>query len=166
MLADGKSAAEAYRGVGYQPNRQQASKLRHRHDIARRVEEIMAQRHAAETKADEDAAHRLGIDRTKTLAEMAKLGFQHLGQIWRKHPDEFTEAEWCMVKKIKYQETGGRTRSGRKRPVRRNIEIEIYDKGLALERIGRHLGMFVHRVDSRNMNVNLNYNFDATDAEL
>ena len=62
-LAKGKSGAAAYRLAGYKGDRRDATKLRHSPDVARRLEEILASRDRAETKAVERTIERTAIGR-------------------------------------------------------------------------------------------------------
>src|SRR5262249_4137545 len=60
-VAKGHSAFKAHEIAGFLPDRANAGRLRHRDDISRRVDEILATRTKAIDKALVSAAERVGV---------------------------------------------------------------------------------------------------------
>src|SRR5438094_960635 len=82
-LAKGKSGAAAYKLAGYKGDRRDATKLRHSPDVARRLEEILASRDRAETKAVERTIERTAITKQRVIEELAKIGFANMADYTR-----------------------------------------------------------------------------------
>lgn len=86
-IADGDSAADAYRTAGYSVKNAQAaaaggSRLRMQKDVAKRIVEISTRRleivEKAETLAMGRAVEKLAITRERVITELARLGFADL----------------------------------------------------------------------------------------
>jgi hypothetical protein len=106
-VANGHSAFKAHEIAGFFPDRANAGRLRHRDDISRRVDEILAARTKAIDKALVSAAERVGVDE-----------------------------EW-VLRKLRMNAVMA-MRAGDRAAANRSIEL-----------IGRHLGMFIERKQSR-----------------
>jgi phage terminase small subunit len=79
FCAEGKSQAEAYRLAGFKGDRREASKARHRPDIARRVGELQGRAlkvvEAVEAKALERTIEKGVASRERVLAQWARIAF-------------------------------------------------------------------------------------------
>jgi hypothetical protein len=71
-VANGHSAVKAHEIAGFLPDRANAGRLRHRDDIARRVDEILATRTKAVDKALVSAAERVGVDEEWVLRSLRR----------------------------------------------------------------------------------------------
>ncbi len=69
-IANGHSAFKAHEIAGFSPDRANAGRLRHRDDISRRVDEILATRTKAIDKALVSAAERVGVDEKWVLRKL------------------------------------------------------------------------------------------------
>ena len=151
-LANGKSGAAAYRLAGYKGDRRDATKLRHSPDVARRLEEILASRDRAETKAVERTIERTAITKQRVIEELAKIGFANMADYTRMvgservvdladaSLDHLAAVQEIVVEDFK----DGRGENAR--DVRR-VKLKLHDKKGALVDIGRELGMFINRTE-------------------
>jgi hypothetical protein len=71
-VANGHSALKAHEISGFSPDRANAGRLRHRDDISRRVDEILATRTKAIDKALISAAERVGVDEAWVLRNLKR----------------------------------------------------------------------------------------------
>jgi hypothetical protein len=71
-IASGHSAVKAHEIAGFFPDRANAGRLRHRDDISRRVDEILATRTKAIDKALVSAAERVGVDEEWVLRNLRR----------------------------------------------------------------------------------------------
>jgi phage terminase small subunit len=140
-VAKGLSADEAYQAAGYKPNRGNAIRLKANESIAARIEAIV--------KA---GAARAEIDIARTLKEMVRLGtsdirrlFDGNGALRPLHDlDDDTAAAIASVEVITKRLPG----IGDDPPEIEYVhKIKMWDKNSALEKIGKHLGMFIDRLD-------------------
>jgi phage terminase small subunit len=69
-IATGHSSFKAHEIAGFSPDRANAGRLRHRDDISRRVDEILAARTKAVDKALMSAAERVGLDEEWVLRKL------------------------------------------------------------------------------------------------
>jgi phage terminase small subunit len=137
----GKSAATAYREAGYKPDRGSACKLQQRPSICQRVAELLAARAADEANARALAVQISGVDQSKTLLELARLGFSNMRDFveWgpegiRLKPSATLSADQAAAI-AQISERG--TRTGR------TLSIKLHDKKGALDTIAKHFGMLV-----------------------
>ena len=142
----------AYRLAGYKGDRRDATKLRHSPDVARRLEEILASRDRAETKAVERTIERTAITKQRVIEELAKIGFANMADYTRlvgservvdladASLDHLAAVQEIVVEDFK----DGRGENAR--DVRR-VKLKLHDKKGALVDIGRELGMFINRTE-------------------
>jgi hypothetical protein len=71
-IANGHNALKAHEIAGFSPDRANAGRLRHRDDISRRVDEILAARTKAFDKALVSAAERVGLDEAWVLRNLKR----------------------------------------------------------------------------------------------
>lgn len=142
-LAKGKTQDEAYKIAGYQPSEPNASRLTRNDKVQARVAEL------AERGAD-----RAEIDIARVLKELVRLGtsdirdaFTETGAL--KPPKEWTDAFAASVASIEVVSKPGETDKDGNRTVEYVHKIKVWDKNSALEKIAKHLGMFIERVEVR-----------------
>lgn len=141
-LAKGLSADEAYARAGFKPNRGNASRLKANESIAARVDEIVGK-----------GAERAEATVERVLKELSRIGFSDLRNVFTegghlRHPSTWDDATAAAISSIKVitRPAGGVDEDGNKE-VEHVHEIKLWDKNSALEKIAKHLGMFVDRVD-------------------
>jgi phage terminase small subunit len=145
-LATGKTADQAYKDAVYKPDRAHASRLAANGPIQARVDELLA-----------PALEKAGVTVERIMAELARVAFSNITDIvsWRSG----------LVEETIPDEEGGGTRTVLKSAVtvldsetlsadavaavaevsqtdRGGIRVKMRDKLGALEKLGRHLGMF------------------------
>lgn len=163
-LSRGLTADQAYQDAGYSANRGNAATLKQKQIIQDRVSELLEWEQTVERKATDKAIERLGITKERVLAELAKIGFSDIRKAIKWHgtleteednPDggdvlvvrnivsnhvqlvsseDLDDETAAAIAEVSQNATGG-------------IKIKMYDKKGALVDIGKHLGMFVDRVD-------------------
>lgn len=126
--------------------RVQASQLLTKLNIQERIAELQAKR-----------SERTHISQDKVLNELALIGFSDLqnyvevvedtGAIRAKSFKEMAEGESRALKRIKEDRVIKEDAKGDKVTVYDKVVFELHDKLRALELIGKHLGMFVERVE-------------------
>lgn len=155
-IAQGKTQDEAYEQAGFKANRGNASTLKQKQDISKRVAEIIQQRANMETKATEMAMERLSITKERIAAELAKIGFADIRKAvrWGRspidtasenaaptglgiYPVELIPSELidddiaAAVAEVSLTQTG--------------IKIKMYDKRAALVDLARMMGFMVDK---------------------
>lgn len=141
-LAKGLSASEAYVAAGYKESRSSASRLSTNANVEARVAELVGK---GAVKAEATIA--------RVLQELGRLGFSDLRRVFTdggclKDPsnwDDDTAAAIASVKVVT-RPSGGVDNDGNKE-VEHVHEIKLWDKNSALEKLAKHLGMFVERVE-------------------
>jgi len=138
-VAKGLSADQAYEAAGYKPNRHNAARLKTNEHVTSRIEEIVS---AGAAIAE--------IDVARTLKELVRLGtsdirklFDAEGQLRAIHDlDDDTAAAIAAIEVV--SKPGLPDENG-SRGVEYVHKIKMWDKNSALEKIGKHLSMFVDR---------------------
>jgi phage terminase small subunit len=142
LLAEGKTADEAYEGAGYKPNAGNACRLKGNDKVSERVGEILGK-----------AAANVGVTVERVLSELALLGFANMQDYMKAGPDgdpylDFSgltrEQAAALVEVTVEDFKDGRGEDAR--DVRR-VKFKLADKKAALVDIGKHLGMFKERVE-------------------
>lgn len=154
-IAKGKTQDEAYAAAGYKPHRSSASRLRTKANIEARVAELLSK-----------GADRAEIDIARTLRELVRIGTADLRQGFDADGRLKPVAEWsddfaAAVASIEVvtrtlpgeaedeldaQPHGGALARKRNARVEHVHKIKFWDKNSALEKIAKHLGMFIERV--------------------
>lgn len=153
--ARGKSIDEAYQIAGFKPNRSNASRLNANEHIRARVDEIVGR---GAVKAEATVA--------RVLEEMRRLGFSDLRNAFDENGNLLSPSEWsddfaASVSSIKVvtktlpgqpdegqePQAHGGTLTRRSANVEYVHEIKVWDKNSALEKLAKHLGMFIDRID-------------------
>lgn len=151
-LAKGKTADEAYALAGYKPDRGNASRLTAKDSIRARVDEIVGK-----------GAERAEATVERVLKELSRIGFSDLrrafdtsGRLLR--PEEWDDDTAAAIASVEVV-----TRSIGDGEVEHVHKIKVWDKNSALEKIAKHLGMFIERVEHSG---SMNLTVSAEDANL
>lgn len=140
-IAKGLSASDAYVAAGYKTSRSAASRLSTNVNVEARVAELAAK-----------SAERAEIDIARTLKELVRLGtsdirnaFTEAGQLKDPHSwsDDFAAAVASVevVTRNVGKDADGNTE------VEHIHKIKVWDKNSALEKIAKHLGMFIEKIE-------------------
>lgn len=147
-VAKGKTATEAYGLAGYKPNQPNAARLISNDMVQARIAELTAK-----------GAERAEIDVARTLKELVRLGtsdirnaFTEAGQL--KDPQSWSDDFAASVASIEVVSRNVGKDSAGNTEVEHIHKIKVWDKNSALEKIAKHLGMFIDKVEhSGNVNV-------------
>jgi len=155
-LAKGKTADEAYQEAGFKPNRGNATRLKANESISSRVDEIVG-RSAEKAEATVE----------RVLKELSRIGFSDIRKAFDENGNLLAPVEWDddfaasiasieVVTKVlpgeadeeqEPQGHGGSLRRRRNAKVEYVHKIKVWDKNSALEKIAKHLGMFIEKVE-------------------
>lgn len=142
-LAKGMTADQAYEAAGYKPHRGNASRMSANENILSRVAELV-----------EAGAERAEIDIARTLKELVRIGTSDIRnaltsggslidpQYW---DDDFAAAV-SSIEVVTNTGEHGKDEDGRK-IIEHTHKIKMWDKNSALDKIAKHLGMFIERVE-------------------
>lgn len=138
-LVAGKTAIKAFTDAGFAHNYGNCIRLKQHPDVKARVAEILGR-----------AANRAEITIADVVTELAKIGFVDIrgmftddGSIKRVEDiDDDTAAAISSIEVITRRVPGGDADE-----VEQVAKFKLYDKRAALVDIGKHLGMFVERVE-------------------
>lgn len=143
-LAAGKSADEAYKLAGYRPNRGNASRLKSDESIQARLAELT-----------EVGTLRAEVTVERVLTELARIGFSDLRRAFTeagalKAPGAWDDELAAAISSVKVVTRPGEVDADGNRTVEHVHEIKLWDKNSALEKLGKHLKMFVERASLEN----------------
>lgn len=144
-LAKGLSADEAYEAAGYKPNRGNAARLKANESILARVDDLT-----------EVGALRAEVTVERVLTELGRIGFSDLRRAFTEQGHLRPVHEWDddLAAAIASVEVVTRPGSDVDENGNRSVEyvhkIKAWDKNSALEKIGKHLKMFVERMAHEN----------------
>lgn len=138
-LAGGATAHAAHTAAGFAPCRKNAARLAKSPKVQARVAEILGQ-----------AAERVEITQAMVLAELAKVGFSDIRKLFGpggalKRVEDLDDETAAFVSSVKV--VTRRVPGGDEGEVERVSEIKQWDKLSALDKIGKHLGMFTEKVE-------------------
>ena len=133
-VAQGMTLEAAFLAAGYKTPGGNSATVRWKPDVAQRIDELLGL-----------AAAKAGVTVERIVNELAKIAFANAGDYFEWGPDgvkirasdDLTEAQRAVVAEA--VET--RTEAGG------SIRIKLSDKQGALEKLGRHLGMFKDKVE-------------------
>lgn len=102
-----------------------------------------------------ERAKRTEITQDRVLQELARIGFADIRDLfeWDEESASFipsrdlTEDQAAAVSEIQAETTTTRERNGTTTDTTVKLKLKTYDKLGALDKIGKHLGMFVDRVE-------------------
>lgn len=159
--ANAGNAAACYRAAFGQNSAMSAYRLRHRNEVARRIDELIVQAAQNESRATERAVARLAITKETVLAELARIAFANLRDYVRPGGADFLDlSELDPDKSAALQEATVHTIENADGKTLRRVRYKLADKQTALVTLGRHLGLFV---DRRRVTVE---HTDTPDADL
>jgi phage terminase small subunit len=100
-------------------------------------------------------SRRTEITQDRVLQELARIGFADIRQLfeWDEEAAAFvpsrdlTEDQAAAISEIQAETTTTRDRAGTTVDTTVKLKLKTYDKLGALEKIGKHLGMFVDRIE-------------------
>lgn len=158
-LAKGLSADEAYQEAGFKPNRGNASRLKANESVSARVSELL----------DKSGA-RAEVTIARVLQELSRLGFSDLRKAFTAdgssllHPSEWDDdlAASIAAVEVVSRNTGQKDDDGRT-IIEHVHKLKLWDKNSALEKLAKHLGMFIERVEHSGA---MNITVSKEDAEL
>ena len=105
--------------------------------------------------AIEKAFKKLEISAETVLAELAKLAFSNMGDFVAPNVDgtqlvpdfsELTRDQMAAIQEIRVDESAGGAGDGKRERIQRTT-FKLADKGLNLERLGRHLKLFTDKIE-------------------
>lgn len=141
-LAKGLSASDAYASAGYKESRSAASRLSTNVNIERRVSELVG---TGAAKAEVSVA--------RVLHELARIGFSDIRNAFSPNGNLLPPEEWdddfaASVASVEVVSRNTDMKDSDGRTVVEHVhKIKVWDKNSALEKIAKHLGMFIERVD-------------------
>lgn len=112
-------------------------------------------KHPEIKKSVEKAFTKLEISAENVLAELAKLAFSNMGDYVAPNADgtqlvpdfsALTRDQMACIQEIKVDESAGGAGDGKRERVQRTT-FKLADKGLNLERLGRHLKLFTDKIE-------------------
>lgn len=161
-IAKGTEAAQAYVLIGFKRSEANARRLKATSSVRDRIAYLQACR--AERQAQVDvvattiAAEKLAITKERVLGELAKIGFSNMLDYVRVGDDGLPYTDFSALDRDKaaviqevhvemgtavdIDENGERTSV----PVRK-VRFKLADKRAALVDLGRHLGLFIQRIE-------------------
>lgn len=133
-IAKGVPASQAYVNAGYAKNDSNSSRLNGNDRVKARVQELL-----------EASAEKAGVTIDRIVNELAKIGFANAADFFSWGPDgvrikpsdDLTRDQMAVVAEV--QETRAKAAG------ENTIKVKLSDKQAALEKLGRHLGMFKDR---------------------
>ena len=144
-IAQGLSASAAYVAAGYSKNDGNAARLNGNEKVRARVEELLTA-----------GAEKAGVTIQRIVDELAKVGFANMGDYLHATSggdpffvyDQLTDEQKAALAEVTVEDF----KEGRGEDARdvRRVKFKLYDKLGALEKLGKHLGMFKDRVELSN----------------
>lgn len=117
---------------------------------------------SAVAEAQKERSKRTQVTSDMVVRELARIGFSDLRNVFGDsgsllNPDEWDDGTAAAISSIEVvTNTGDRSKSEEGRKMVEHIhKIKVWDKNSALEKLGKHLGMYVDRVETKH---------DATDS--
>lgn len=149
-LARGNTAKAAYVAAGYQDDDGNASKLAAQPEIRSRVQEITGA-----------AAERAGVTAERVIAELAKIAFADIRNVVTWRPEvglveglgEGDAPSTVLMSRVTVLDSGELSQETASavaevsQGASGSLKVKMHDKTAALEKLGRHLGIFKDRVE-------------------
>jgi phage terminase small subunit len=103
-------------------------------------------------KAQEERSIRTGITQDRVLQELARIGFSDLRKVMASSGNLLEPQEWDddtapFIASMEIVTKPGGLNADGQREVEHVAKIKAWDKVSALEKMGKHLGMFTDRID-------------------
>ncbi|MCJ2084617.1 terminase small subunit [Methylobacterium sp. E-005] len=156
-VAEGQSASQAYVTAGYAANEGNAGRLNRNERVRARIEEIL-----------QAGAEKAGVTVARIVEELAKVGFANMQDYMRASPAGDPYLDFSGLTRDQAAALGEVTvedfKDGRGEDARdvRRVKFKLHDKLSALEKLGKHLGMF----KDPDVNANITVNLAPSDADL
>jgi len=126
LVAEGRSLTRAYAEAGYADDHRNASTLRQNTTVGERIKELTDQ-----------AAERAGVSIERVLKELTKIAFANMGDYVSK--DGIVDPSTLSPDQLAALGEVDLTRA----------KVKLLDKRAALVDLGRHLGMFVDKTETK-----------------
>jgi len=155
-LARGEPAAKAYISAGFSPHPSNAAAMARKEHILARVSELLAKHDHIERKATERAIEKLAITKEKVLGELAKIGFTNITDVvkWgaaiavtKEDGTEYITNGIALVDAKDLSENAAAAIAEVKQTKDGTLTLKLHDKKGALVDLGKHLGLFIDRVE-------------------
>jgi phage terminase small subunit len=141
-VAQGRSVSEAYVLAGFKAHGSNAARLSQNEQIRARIDELL-----------NAAAEKAGVTVHRIVDELAKIGFANMADYMRTGPDgdpyldfsQLTRDQAAALAEVTVEDF----KDGRGQDARdvRRIKFKLADKLGALEKLGKHMGMFRDKVE-------------------
>jgi len=153
-LAKGRTQAEAYADAGFKPNDGHAARLAGNGMVSARVRELQ-----------EKTAAMAEIDIMSTLREMVRIGHSDLRRAFDKDGRVKPPKDWDddFAAAVSSVEATTTVKDDKAETV---YKIKLGDKNSAIEKIAKHLGMFIERSEVTVTHVYHEMSDDELDREL
>ena len=141
-VAQGASASLAFVRAGYAKNDGNAGRLNRNELVRSRIEEILS-----------EGAAKAGVTVERVLNEIALLGFANMADYMRSSPDGDPYLDFSALTRDQaaalVEVTVEDFKDGRGSDARdvRRVKFKLADKLGALEKLGKHIGMFKDKVE-------------------
>ena len=136
------SASAAYAAAGYAKSDSNASRLSANEKVRERVQELLAA-----------GAEKAGVTIQRIVDELAKVGFANMGDYLQATSggdpffvyDQLSAEQKAALSEVSVEDF----KEGRGEDARdvRRVKFKLHDKLSALEKLGKHLGMFKDKVE-------------------
>lgn len=156
-IAKGTAIGAAFVAAGYKANDGNASRLNGNEKVRARVGELLAA-----------GAEQAGVTVQRIVEELAKVGFANMQDYMKVGPDGdpvldfsgLTRAQAAALAEVTVEDF----KDGRGEDARdvRRVKFKLNDKLSALEKLGKHLGMFS---DKPRDPIDITIRFDKVDAD-
>lgn len=133
-LAKGLSASDAYVAAGYKESRSAASRLSTNVNIEARVSELVSK-----------GAEKAEATVERVLKELSRIGFSDLRRAFDENGRLLRPEEWDDDTAAAISSVEVVTRNMGDGEVEHVHKIKVWDKNSALDKIAKHLGMFIER---------------------
>lgn len=157
-VAKGASASAAFVTAGYAKNDSNAARLNGNERVRARIVELM-----------EEGAAKAGVTVQRVIEELAKIGFANMADYMRAGADGDPYLDFSQLSRDQAAALAEVTvedfKDGRGEDARdvRRVKFKLVDKLGALEKLGKHLGMFTDKVEHSGA---ISLNVSPEDAEL
>lgn len=141
-IAEGQGPTQAYVIAGYTKNTGNAARLNADESVRARVEEILAA-----------GAEKAGVTVQRIVDELAKVGFANMQDYMQANEQGDPYLDFSGLTRDQAAALGEVTvedfKDGRGEGARdvRRVKFKLHDKLSALEKLGKHLGMFKERIE-------------------
>ena len=159
-IAQGVSASAAFVAAGYAKNDGNASRLNGNEKVRARVEELLS-----------EGAEKAGVTIQRIVDELAKVGFANMLDYMRAGPDGDPYLDFSALTRDQAAALAEVTvedfKDGRGELARdvRRVKFKLADKLSALEKLGKHLGMFKDKVELSGDGTAFTFTLDRPSAD-